>query len=68
MLPAEKTLSASEAEAHPTAHEHQMHQHASQQVYPQELLDGREQVHHRQVSSTKAYATAWRLTMGYRER
>ena len=45
-----------------------MHQHASPQVYPPELLDGREQVHHRQVSSTKTYATVWRLTLGYRER
>jgi hypothetical protein len=57
MLPAEKTFSASEAEAHPTAYEHQRHQQSSQQVYPQELLDDRKQVRHRQVSSTRVSAT-----------
>ena len=66
MLPAEKTFSAPEAEAHPTAYEHQRHQQASQQVYPQERLDDRKQVRHRQVSGTKVSATAWKLTRWYR--
>ena len=68
MLPAEKTFSAPEAEAHPTAHEHQQYQQFSQQVYPQELLDGRKRVRHRQVSSTRVSATAWKLTRWYRGR